>query len=139
MTKTTNKSGWTAGGIQTTIVLYISEISNNKSVILKLVPSLFFIFFKQRCFSCYSIRGRLGSIIQLSRNTGILTAYIVGAIVDYEYIPCIFIFIPVLYVVCFVCLPNTPQYYLQKNRIQVRRQIISIHQIGTHDLILHSR
>lgn len=45
-----------------------------------------------------------------------------GALVDYKSIPCIFIFIPLVYVVCFVFLPNTPQYYLQSNQIQVRKQ-----------------
>lgn len=67
----------------------------------------------------FSIRGRLGSIIQLSRNIGILISYIIGAVVDYKYIPCIFIFIPILYVVCFIFLPNTPQFYLHKQQTQV--------------------
>ncbi|XP_055299426.1 uncharacterized protein LOC129567002 [Sitodiplosis mosellana] len=93
-------TGWTGGGIQTTIVLYIAEISND------------------------NIRGRLGSIIQLSRNTGILIAYIVGAIVDYKYIPCIFIFLPLLYVLCFVFLPNTPQYYLRNDRVQKAQEAL---------------
>lgn len=97
--------GWSGGGIQTTIVLYISEISNN------------------------TIRGRLGSIIQLSRNTGILVSYIIGALVDYKYIPCIFIFIPILYVIGFVLLPNTPQFYLQNQRIQVSISKLILNQL----------
>lgn len=39
---------------------------------------------------------------------------------DYKYIPCVFIFIPLIYVVCFAFLPNTPQFYLHKDRLQVR-------------------
>lgn len=76
-------------------------------------------------FSFQSIRGRLSSIIQLSRNTGILIAYIVGAVVDYELIPCIFVLFPLLYIICFAFLPNTPQHYLLKNRIQVMQVHVS--------------
>ncbi|XP_055303105.1 facilitated trehalose transporter Tret1-like [Sitodiplosis mosellana] len=87
-------AGWTGGGSQATIVLYISEIAND------------------------DIRGRLGSIITLLVNIGILSGYIVGAIVDYEYVPCIFIAIPLIYVACFAFIPNTPQYCLRRGRIE---------------------
>lgn len=68
----------------------------------------------------HRIRGRLGSIIQVTRNIGILFAYTLGAVLKYEHIPCIFICIPLLFVVCFVFVPNTPQHYLKKENIQVR-------------------
>lgn len=55
----------------------------------------------------------------LTRNTGILAAYIVGAIVEYEYIPFIFIIVPVVYFFLFSMLPNTPQYYLGKKNTEV--------------------
>lgn len=71
-------------------------------------------------FSQFSIRGRLGSLIQVTRNSGILIAYIVGAIVDYRHIPFVFIIIPLVYAVGFSFIPNTPQYYLKKNQIQVK-------------------
>lgn len=133
------------GGIQTTIMLYISEISNNKLVTLKLIfilTSFFWTYFEiasflSNCTFIHSIRGRLGSIMQLSRNTGILIAYILGAIVDYKSIPCIFIFIPLIYVVCFVFLPNTPQYYLQSNQVQVRKQQ-NFHSFSIRILVLWS-
>lgn len=56
----------------------------------------------------------------LSRNSGILAAYIVGAFVEYEYVPSVFVIIPVVYLICFILLPNTPQYYIQKNNVEVR-------------------
>lgn len=67
----------------------------------------------------HSIRGRLCTFSLLFRNIGVLVAFIVNAVVDYEYVPCIFIFIPFVYAVLFMLLPNTPQYYLRKNQDQV--------------------
>lgn len=71
----------------------------------------------------FSIRGRLSTFSQISRVIGVLVAFIVNAVVDYEYVPCIFIFIPFLYAILFMLLPNTPQYYLQKNQDQVSMAI----------------
>lgn len=66
---------------------------------------------------CYSsIRGTLGSLTQLARNIGILIAYIVGTLIDYEYVPCIVIVFPVIFFLLFARLPDTPMYYLKRNR-----------------------
>lgn len=88
-------NGITGGGIQSTIVLFISDIANN------------------------NIRGRLNSISHMSRNIGILSGYIFGAIVQYKTIPCIFAFVPIIFGVWFYFLPNTPQFYLQKSQLKV--------------------
>lgn len=69
-------------------------------------------------FDC-SIRGKLGSFPQLARNIGVLFAYIVGAYVDYKYVPCICIFLPFLFAIFFMSLPNTPQYHIKNGQIQV--------------------
>lgn len=53
------------------------------------------------------------------RNLGILCGYILGAFVDYNHIPWINIVVPVIFVIVFMILPNTPQYYLQNGNIQV--------------------
>lgn len=66
-----------------------------------------------------SIRGRLGSTITLLVNIGILCGYIVGALVDYEYVPCIFVAVPLIYVVCFIFIPQTPQHCLRRGHIEV--------------------
>lgn len=65
------------------------------------------------------MRGRLGSLTPLARNVGVLIAYIVGATVDYGVIPSILIYIPIVYIVCLYLLPNTPQFYLQRDRFEV--------------------
>lgn len=87
--------GFTAGGIQSGIIIYVSEIAND------------------------SIRGRLGSLTPLARNIGVLLSYIVGATVQYNIIPAIFIFIPILYMILLFLLPNTPQYYIRTENYQV--------------------
>ncbi|XP_055304278.1 facilitated trehalose transporter Tret1-like, partial [Sitodiplosis mosellana] len=81
--------GMTAGGIQSGVIIYVSEISND------------------------NLRGRLGSLTPLARNVGVLIALIVGATVDYDTIPAFFFFIPIVYMICLYFLPNTPQFHLQ--------------------------
>lgn len=72
-------------------------------------------------FSFLSIRGRLGSTSLVVRNTGILIGYILGATINYDYIPIICVILPIVFVIIFAfMLPNTPRYYLHKNQIQVR-------------------
>lgn len=48
----------------------------------------------------------------LARNTGILLIFIVGSVAEYFLVPCIFIFFPIVFLFCFVPLPNSPQFYL---------------------------
>lgn len=69
----------------------------------------------------FSIRGRLGSVSHLARNAGILIAYIVGTLLEYDIIPCIFVVIPIIFGICFSFLPNTPQFHLQKGNEQVSK------------------
>lgn len=88
--------GITGGGIQSTIILFIAEISND------------------------DIRGRLGSVSHLTRNSGVLIGFLVGAVVDYRTLPCIFAVVPLVFGILFFFLPNTPQFYLQKGQNKVR-------------------
>lgn len=88
-------AGATGGGIQTTIVLFVSEISND------------------------DIRGRLGSLSMLSRNFGCLFMFVIGAYVDYMIVPCIFIFFPIVYLCIFMTMPDTPQHFLKEGKPQV--------------------
>ncbi|XP_055295134.1 facilitated trehalose transporter Tret1-like [Sitodiplosis mosellana] len=82
--------GWAGGGMQTSLILYVSEIAND------------------------NIRGRLGGLLLFLRNIGVLIAYILGAVVDYEYIPYVCVVIPFGFVIIFATLPNTPQFYIAK-------------------------
>lgn len=61
----------------------------------------------------------MGSLGQLSRNIGILIGFIVGAKLDYEYVPCVFVIIPVIFGSIFVFIPNTPQFLLRKGQTEV--------------------
>lgn len=72
------------------------------------------------CPTFFSIRGRLGSLTPLARNIGVLLSYTIGATVQYEFIPAIFIFIPILYMILLFLLPNTSQYYIKKDNLQVK-------------------
>lgn len=65
----------------------------------------------------------LSSIVSLFRNLGILFGYIAGATVQYQNIPYIFVLIPIVFAVLFTYLPNTPQFYLRTNQLQVRLHI----------------
>lgn len=67
----------------------------------------------------FSIRGRLCGISAFFRNIGLLIGYILGSYVDYRYIPWIYITFPVIFFLIFVLIPNTPQYYIQKEQYQV--------------------
>lgn len=96
-------TGLTAGCVQVTIILFISDIANN------------------------DVRGRLGSFAQLGRNVGILIAYILGAFLQYKTIPCILVFVPIIFVISFSLLPNTPQYYLRKGENEVKMNDLVCH------------
>lgn len=69
----------------------------------------------------FSVRGRLGSITPLARNVGVLIGYIIGAGVDYEYRPYIFVFFPIVYLLSVYTLPNTPKYYMQHDTYAVNK------------------
>lgn len=45
-------------------------------------------------------------------------AYVIGALLDYRTIPCIFVFVPIVFAICFTFLPNTPQFHLQKGNLK---------------------
>lgn len=67
----------------------------------------------------FSIRGALGTVSQLARNTGVLVAYIAGYYFTYETMPFIFMGFPILFLICFSVLPNTPQFYLIRKQYKV--------------------
>lgn len=71
----------------------------------------------------FSIRGRLSSIGTVIRNLGVLNGFILGAFINYAYVPCICIIFPIVFMVVFSILPNTPQYHLHRGRIQVNIHI----------------
>lgn len=77
------------GGIHTCMSLYLSEIADDH------------------------IRGKLGTSYQLSRNLGILFAYILGMFMNYIQMSKVFIGVTAVFAISFVLLPATPKYLLQ--------------------------
>lgn len=71
------------------------------------------------------IRGRLCSIDALMGNVGILSGYWLGTSLDFRLIPCIFIVVPILFVIVFSSVPNTPGFYYSKGQFQVYYKILS--------------
>lgn len=84
--------------------------------------------------SVSSIRGTLGSIAPLSRNAGMLTSYVLGALLDYDQLPYVFIIIPIVYMINFIFLPNTPQYLVKRGEFEVYRHIMTTR--GTNNLYI---
>lgn len=67
----------------------------------------------------YSIRGKLNSMTYLFRLFGIMFSYVGGAFVDFQVVPYISLPVPILFVILFACLPNTPQQLLRSNQFEV--------------------
>lgn len=110
-------AGWTGGGIFSITILYVAEIADDKWVAF--LETAYSIFTTLSIHNVRRIRGTLGSIAQLCRNTGMLTSYIVSSFLDYNQLPFVFIIIPIVYIVNFVLLPNTPQYLVKKGKMEV--------------------
>ncbi|EDW29084.1 GL18608 [Drosophila persimilis] len=62
------------------------------------------------------IRGRLGSMILLSVNTGVLTGYIISTTVSYFTAPPFIIALPVCYFICNFLFPETPHHLIRKGK-----------------------
>lgn len=81
-------------GVETTVLLYVSEIAND------------------------DIRGRLCSFSLFFRNIGTLCGYILGASVSYQHYAAISALIPITFAIVFVMMPNTPRYYLERGHVE---------------------
>lgn len=103
--------------MQTTVVLYISEIANDKYGIRFSWASNE--IFNIQSFCDISIRGRLECIVATGNDVGILISYVLFSIpfVD-KLAPLICVSIPVLFAMVFITLPNTTQYHLSKKQLQ---------------------
>uniref|UniRef100_U5ESS0 Facilitated trehalose transporter Tret1 n=1 Tax=Corethrella appendiculata TaxID=1370023 RepID=U5ESS0_9DIPT len=63
-----------------------------------------------------SVRGALGSFMQLFIVTGILYVYCVGPYVNYAALQWICLVLPILFAVTFFFMPETPHFYIAKGR-----------------------
>ncbi|XP_033156479.1 facilitated trehalose transporter Tret1 [Drosophila mauritiana] len=69
-----------------------------------------------------NVRGRLGSIILLSVNTGVLAGYIVSTRVDYFTSPPFIIALPVCYFICNFLIPETPHHLVRKGKFEAAKR-----------------
>lgn len=68
--------------------------------------------------SCDAIRGMLGSLLVFALNIGILVAYIFGAILTFKVYAICATILPVIFLVSFLFLPETPVYLVRRNRLR---------------------
>ncbi|CAO1413721.1 unnamed protein product [Diamesa hyperborea] len=85
-------SGLAGGGIFVIVPVYIAEISEDR------------------------IRGLLGSTLVFCCNMGLFSAYVFGTYFSYSTVPLIFIPFSLLFLVCFLSVPETPLYLMKQNK-----------------------
>ncbi|KAH8283131.1 hypothetical protein KR054_012329, partial [Drosophila jambulina] len=69
-----------------------------------------------------NIRGRLGSMILLTVNTGVLTGYIVSSHFNYFVAPPFIIAVPVCYIIGNFLFPETPIHLIRKGKLQAAKE-----------------
>lgn len=83
------------------------------------MPSAFTLLHNRICitsFFFFRVRGRLGSMIMVSVNTGVLVGYILGSNVEYYIAPYFVIPLPVCYIIGNLFLPDTPFFLIRKGK-----------------------
>lgn len=85
--------------------------------------------FKQTNFvlSRFSVRGRLGSLLMLSANSGFLFAFLAGHYMTYHTIPYIGIVISIVYLAVFLYFPETPTFLLRQKNEKVNQKWTYVH------------
>uniref|UniRef100_A0A1B6C7Q8 Major facilitator superfamily (MFS) profile domain-containing protein n=1 Tax=Clastoptera arizonana TaxID=38151 RepID=A0A1B6C7Q8_9HEMI len=82
------------------------------------------------------IRGSLGNFTSLLTYTGTLFAYVIGSVVSYTNFAIILGTIPVIFIVCFAFMPESPYYYLMiKNPESAKKSLMWLRE-GDEEKIL---
>ncbi|KAJ9581436.1 hypothetical protein L9F63_023368 [Diploptera punctata] len=71
-----------------------------------------------------SIRGALGTLFQLQITLGILFGYVAGLVEDYMWLNLISSALPVIFLLTFVWIPESPSFLLTKNRKEEARRAL---------------
>lgn len=95
-------AGIATGGSSIAIPMYVGEIAES------------------------SVRGALGSFFQLLLTIGILFSYLVGTIVDYKVLGILSGIIPVVFMVAFFFMPESPTYLLKQNKSGEARKALEM-------------
>ncbi|RVE46342.1 hypothetical protein evm_008965 [Chilo suppressalis] len=93
--------GLTVSGSYVVTPLYIKEISED------------------------SIRGTLGSLVVLSQNMGNLFVYVMGAYLSYHAILWILLAVPLVHLLVFTSMPETPSYLLKTGKTEEARNAVA--------------
>lgn len=88
-------AGLAGGGVFVLFPLYVAEISEDK------------------------VRGTLSSTLILSSNFGLLLSYILGNYLSYFVVPMICMAFPVIFLVGFYFMPDTPTFFANKKKFEV--------------------
>jgi len=102
--------GLAAGATTVIIPLYISEIAHS------------------------SVRGTLGSFLQLQITVGILAGYLIGIIQSLGAIALMCSVVPIVYAVTFYFMPETPVFLVSQGRLESARKSIIFFRGSSCDL-----
>ncbi|XP_075985369.1 facilitated trehalose transporter Tret1-like [Anticarsia gemmatalis] len=72
-----------------------------------------------------SIRGTLGSLVVLSQNLGNLVAYVMGEYLSYHTMLWACLAVPILHLVTFTTMPETPSYLLKIGKVEEARDALA--------------
>ncbi|XP_037941542.1 facilitated trehalose transporter Tret1-like [Teleopsis dalmanni] len=67
------------------------------------------------------VRGMLGSFFQLLLVIGVTYTYVVGAFLDVFWMSACCAAIPIIFVVCFICMPESPVYLVMKDKMDAAK------------------
>lgn len=67
-----------------------------------------------------NIRGKIGTSYAISRNVGVLLAYVLEIYISFVHLSWICLAISVIYAISFFCIPSTPKYFLDIGADEVR-------------------
>ncbi|CAG9792630.1 unnamed protein product [Diatraea saccharalis] len=93
--------GLTVSGSYVVTPLYIKEISDD------------------------SIRGTLGSLVVLSQNLGNLVVYLMGTYMSYHCILWVLLAVPLVHLLVFTSMPDTPSYLLKSGKTEEARTAVA--------------
>lgn len=111
-------AGCTGGGLYVCIPLFVSDIAEDRYDNTFDVKDWFLVEVSL-FLSYYRIRGTLGSILLVCTNVGILLSFIAGTFIDYSLFPYVMIAFPLIFLISFYFLPETPQYLLEHDKAKV--------------------
>ncbi|XP_026728251.1 facilitated trehalose transporter Tret1-like [Trichoplusia ni] len=72
-----------------------------------------------------SVRGTLGSLVVLSQNLGNLFAYVMGEYLSYNGMLWVCLAVPILHLVLFTAMPETPSYLLKCGKVEEARDALA--------------